>query len=140
MPVIQKAIDNANIESLRGSDVEFHRLPSHFQKIPLDVAILITECVCPVKYTVDDITNTKNMLSVFQWKLPDWFWRGRLNEHLLIELGELKKASSTVGWQLALDMMSLVLDRARYSSSGLANRERVLGIMFALEKTYLPVK
>ena len=57
MPAIQKAIDSAKIERLRGSNVEFHRLPSHFKNIPLEVAILITECVCPVKYTVDDIKD-----------------------------------------------------------------------------------
>ena len=42
-----------------------------------------------------------------------------------------------MGWQLALDLMSLVKDQARFSSNGLANRERALGIMLGLEKTFL---
>lgn len=138
VPAVQEAIDSANIESLRGSSIECHRLPFHFKNLPLEVAILITEYICPVNYTVDDIKNTRNMLSVFQWELPDWFWRGRLTkQHLFMELDGLKETSSPVGWQLALDLMSLVSDLVRFSASGLANRERVLGIMFGLEKTFL---
>ena len=134
VPAVQEAIDSANIECLRRS--ERHLLPFHFTSLPLEVAILITEYICPVNYTVDDIKDTRNMLLVFQWKLPDWFWRGRFNEHLFVELYEAKKTSS-IGWQLALNLMSLVTDQARFSSSGLVNRERVLGIMFGLEKTFL---
>jgi hypothetical protein len=32
--------------------------------------------------------------------------------------------------------MSLVADRSRFVSTGLANRERVLGVMLALEEVY----
>lgn len=130
MSEVQEVIDSANIKC--------HHLPFHFKTLPLEVAILITEYVCPVNYTVDDIKNTKNMLSAFQWELPDWFWRGRLDkQHLFMELDGLEKTRPPMGWQLALDLMNLVTDQARFPSSGLANRERVLGIMFGLEKAFL---
>lgn len=135
VPEVQKAMNCANVENLRES--KGHHLSSHFSNIPLEVAILIAEWVCPVKYTLDDIKDTGNMLSVFGWKLPDWFWQGRLDECLFIELDRLKKARSPVSWQLRLNLMCLVADRTRFSSSGLASCERVLGIMLALEKTYL---
>ena len=62
--------------------------------------------------------------------------RGSECHHLFVELYEVKK-TSPIGWQLALNLMSLVTDQARFSSSGLVNRERVLGIMFGLEETFL---
>lgn len=67
---------------------------------------------------------------------PDWFWRRRLNESLFIRLGRLKQAMF-LDWQSKLNLMNLVSDRTWSSSSGLANRGRVLWIMLALEKAYL---
>lgn len=135
VPEVQKAMNCANVESLRES--RSRHLPSHFSSIPLEVAVLITEWICPVKYTLDDIKNTGNMLLVFGWKLPDLFWQGRMDDHLFIELDKLKKARSPVGWQLRLNLMCLVVDRTRFSSNGLASRERVLGVILDLEKAYL---
>ncbi|KAJ5396316.1 uncharacterized protein N7487_010619 [Penicillium crustosum] len=132
---VQKAMNCAGIEGLRES--RSRHLPSHFRSIPLEVAVLIAEWVCPIKYTLDDIKNTGNMLLVFEWKLPDWFWRGRLDERLFIELDKLKKARSPVSWQLRLNLMCLIVDRARFSSNGLASRERVLGVILDLEEAYL---
>ena len=131
MPEVQKAMDCAPVESLRES--RSRHLPSHLSSISLEVAALIAEWVCPVKYTLDDIKNTGNMLLVFEWKLPDWFWKGRLDERLFIELDQ----RSPVSWQLRLNLMCLVVDRTRSSSNGLASRERVLGALLDLEEAYL---
>ena len=137
VPAVQEAIDGASIKSRRVPSTGRRRLSSRFSYLPLDVAILVAEWVCPVNYTADDVKDTRNMLLVFEWKLPDWFWRGRLNKHFFVELDRIMKASSPVNWQLRLDLMSLVFDPTWFPSSGLANRERVLGIMLALEKAYL---
>lgn len=132
IPAVQKVIDVAKVEAER---------PNYwFRKtsFPLEISVLIAERVCPVNHTGNDIKNTENMLLAFQWKLPDFFWRVRLNEDLFIELDELKKAKSLVDWQvLRLGLMSLVSDREWYFSSGLGNRERVLGIMVGIKKAYL---
>ena len=77
------------------------------------------------------------MLLAFEWELLDWFWKERLDERLFIELDKLKKARSPVSWQLRLNLMCLVVDRTRFSSNGLASRERVLGVIPDLEKVYL---
>lgn len=135
VPEVQKAMNCAPVESLRES--RSRHLPSHLSSIPLEVGALIAEWVCPVKYTLDDIKNTGNMLLVFEWKLPEWFWKGRLDERLFIELDKPKKARSPVSWQLRLNLMCLVVDRTRSSSNGLASRERVLGVLLDLENAYL---
>jgi hypothetical protein len=132
IPAVQKAIEVAKVEAERPNFC--------FRKIsfPLEISLLISEWVCPVNHTGNDIKNIKNMLLTFQWKLPESFWRVRLNEDLFIELDELKKAESLVDWQvLRLGLMSLVSDRKWYFSSGLGNRERVLGIMVEIKKAYL---
>ncbi|CDM31600.1 hypothetical protein PROQFM164_S02g001750 [Penicillium roqueforti FM164] len=117
------------------------RISSRSSNIPLEVAILIAEWVCPIKHTLSDIKNTGNMLLVFGWNLPDWFWQRRLDEGLFIELDKLKKEMSPVGWQLRLNLMCLVVGRTEFrSSSGLASRERVLKSILALEKPYLTLE
>ena len=138
VPKVRQALDCAYFESLRQSK---GRISSRFSDIPLEVAILIAEWVCLVKYTLSDIKNTGNMLLVFGWNLPNWFWQGRVDERLFIELDELKKVRSPVGWQLRLNLMCLVVHRTESrSSSGLASRERVMKGILALEKTYLTLE
>ena len=135
VPKVQQALDCADVESLRQSK---GRISSRSSNIPLEVSILIAEWVCPIKHTLSDIRNTGNMLLVFGWNLPDWFWQRRLDEGLFIELDKLKKVMSPVGWQLRLNLMCLVVGRTEFrSSSGLASRERVLKSILALKKPYL---
>jgi hypothetical protein len=103
----------------------------------MEISLLISEWVCPVNFTGNDIKNIKNMLLTFQWKFPEFFWRARLKD-LFIELDELKKAKTPVDWQvLGLGLMSLVSDRESYCYSSLGNRERVLGRVVEIKKAYL---
>lgn len=82
-----------------------------FSKLPIELAVLISEWACPADYTLDDVENTRNMLFAFQWNLPDCFCRRRLKEDLFFKLDILKKTSSPVNWQiLRLDLMGLVSD------------------------------
>ncbi|KAJ5167740.1 uncharacterized protein N7482_003334 [Penicillium canariense] len=118
IPALQEVITRANTG---------HSIFPCFSKLPIDITVLISEWVCPADYTLDDVANMRNMLFTFQWNLPDWFWRRRLQEDLFFELDILRKSSSPVNWQgLRLDLMSLVSDRTWYTTRGLANRERIL--------------
>ena len=112
-------------------------LHSRFDCVPLDVAIMVAEHVCPVNYTSSDVENTCNMLLAFQWTLPDWFWQRRCKQDLVFELDELRKDGSLVDWQaLSLDVMSLLADREWFTSSGLGNRQRVLNRMIEIKRAF----
>lgn len=124
IPALQEVITRANT----GDSIY-----PHFSKLPLEVIILISEWVCPTDYDLDDVENIRNMLFAFQWNLPDWFWRRRLQEDLFFELDILRKSSSPVNWQmLGLGLMGLVSDRTWYTTRGLANRERILRNVVAI--------
>ncbi|CAG8179004.1 unnamed protein product [Penicillium nalgiovense] len=82
----------------------------------------------------------RNMLSAWQWTLPDWFWKVRLKEELFIELNSLRESNYSIDWQaLRLDLIALVSDRVWYVSSGLPNRERVIGFMTAIKSNFLKI-
>lgn len=137
VPEVQEAINRArNAGSKRNGK---RKLPcSLFTGVPLDVAILIAEQVCPLDYTVADVENMRNILLAFQWVLPEWFWWRRCNEDLIFELDDLKNdASPSIDLQLLrLDLMSLLADKERYIRSGLANRERTLGLLRSIKANF----
>ncbi|KAJ5952109.1 uncharacterized protein N7479_010522 [Penicillium vulpinum] len=131
VPEVQKAIDNARKTKKKQSQ-------RRGSNVPLEVAIMIAEWTCPIDYTPADVMNTRNMLSAWQWILPDWFWKRRLEEAIFVELKSLREASDSIDWQgLRLDLMALVSDQEWYSFSGLANRERVLSFMTAIKSNFL---
>ncbi|CAG7934843.1 unnamed protein product [Penicillium nalgiovense] len=114
--------------------------PPRCSHVPLEVATMIAEWTCPIYYTPADMKNTRNMLSAWQWTLPDWFWKVRLKEELFIELNSLRESNHSIDWQaLRLDLMALVSDRVWYVSSGLPNRERVIGFMTAIKSNFLKI-
>ena len=62
------------------------RCSSRLSILPLEVCLLITEIICPFEYSHSDVENTRDMLSVFGWTLPDWFWRSRLQLNAIFSL------------------------------------------------------
>lgn len=123
IPEIQNAIQ-------RAKKIKSHSI-SCLINLPLEISLLIMELVCPIYYSQWNVQDTRNILSAFQWVLPNSFWELRLRTHerLLFELRSLKDMSS-IGWQsLCLDMMALLCDNDLYKSSGLATRERVLRLV-----------
>lgn len=134
VPEIQKAIDRA-----RKTGKKYTKPHTNYSHVPLDIAILIAERICPIDYTLDDVKNTRNMLSAWQWTLPDGFWKRRLKEEdILFELESLKEEDYSIDWQsLRLDLMALVSDRNWYKLSGMANRVRVLSFMTAITSDFL---
>jgi hypothetical protein len=128
----------AVLKAIYGARFMIHRPHPCFSLVPLEVAIMIAEIVCPVQHSVDDVDDMRNLLFALQWKLFSWFWRARLNDDLFIEFAELKNNNKPVDWQmLRLELMGLVLDRRWYIRNGLANRERIFGHIAEIKKIYL---
>lgn len=138
VPKVQEAIEKA-ID--RASKTEAKSTQLRCSPVPLEVAIMIAERTCPIDYTPADVMDTRNMLAVWQWKLPDGFWKRRLKEEIFIELNSLREANHPIDWQtLWLDLMGLVSDREWYVPSGLPNRERVLGFMTGIKSNFFEMK
>jgi hypothetical protein len=133
VPEVQKVVDNA-------WKTKKEYKPPRCSRVPLEVATMIAEWTCPIDYTPADVKNTRNMLSAWQWTLPDSFWKVRLKEELFVELDSLRESNYSIDWQaLRLDLMALVSDREWYVSSGLPNRERVTGFMTAIKSNFLKI-
>jgi hypothetical protein len=133
---VQEAIIRAKEENLRFASTKDIVPRCRFSGLPLEIAVLIAELVCPVQYMPNDVNHIREMLLAFHWKLPDWFWRKRWSKHLFIELGA-KDGTAPVDWLLWLNLLGLVSDPDWFRHSGLPNRERVVGIILALENIYV---
>lgn len=130
-PLIVPAIQQA----IASTKTDYYHPTSGLGILPLELRVLISEFICPITdYTMSDVQNLRNMLLGFGWELPMWFWRVRLDERLFFELKYSEDTSAD--WKLRLELMSLVADRSRLGASGLANRERIIGIMLALRDAY----
>lgn len=130
IPALQKII---TCEKARAAK---DRIRPGLSRLPMEIDILISEWVCPVNCTLKETRDMRSMLLAFQWKLPDGFWRRRLNinEDLFFELNILRKSGSPVNWQiLKLDLMGLHLDEEWYSRSGLPNRGRIIRNILAIK-------
>ncbi|RJE20172.1 hypothetical protein PHISCL_07489 [Aspergillus sclerotialis] len=104
-----------------------------FKCLPLDVVTLIAEQVCPVRYTVTDVENIRNMLAAFQWVLPEFFWSARCRRYVIFELNDIKNTSPPVDWEaLQLDLMRLLAD----GKSGLSNRARIMGLIGCIKSNF----
>lgn len=101
---------------------------SHFNKLPLEICLLVLEDICPLDFTQCDVQCTRNMLSVFALDVPESFWRSRLqtNRDLFFEVDCVRDHDS-LDWQyLWLGLMDLLADHTWFVSSGLATRKRAL--------------
>lgn len=101
---------------------------SHFNKLPLEICLLVLEDICPLDFTQCDVQCTRNMLSVFALDVPEFFWRSRLqtNRDLFFEVDCITDHDS-LDWQyLWLGLMDLLADHTWFISSGLATRKRAL--------------
>lgn len=92
VPEVQKAIDSAR-------KTKKERVKSRCSDVPLEVAIMIAEWTCPIHYTPADVKNTRNLLSAWQWTLPDGFWKSRLKEEIFVELNPLRESDYSIDWQ-----------------------------------------
>ena len=128
VPAIQQAIVSAK--------TAYYHTTSGLGILPLELRVLISEFLCPIAdYSMNDVQNLKNMLLGLGWELPKSFWRVRLDERLFFELREYSEDPSA-DWKVRLELMSLVADKRWFVSTGLLNRERILGIMGDLRDVY----
>jgi hypothetical protein len=96
--------------------------------LPLDIATLIADEICPPTYNEWQAANLRNLLSVFEWELPEFFWRRRVDEEAFFELQDIRKSNTDthVDWKvLRLELMQLHGDRLKYHS-GLELRKHAL--------------
>lgn len=134
LPGIRDIIDRFQVLSFTTPGVSSTR----FSTLPMDVAVLIAEMVCPLEYDLDDVKDTENLVSISQWRLPRSFWCLRLDENILFELKELKGSKALLDWQLLrLALMRLVADESSYISKGLKLRARAMERMYGIKKMYL---
>lgn len=136
-PVIIPALQEVIIHAIERPFATTSRV--YFNKLPTEVNFLISEWVCPIDYTSDNVRNMRNMLLAFRWDLPDWFWLRRLSEDFFFELDILRKSSSPPPSQmnlqiLRLDVMRLTFDRTWYPHCGLANRQRIHRNIVAIKR------
>jgi hypothetical protein len=107
----------------------------------MDIAVLIADMVCPVQYSLEDVRDTENLVSISQWQLPQSFWSLRLNESTLFELNSLRGSKALLDWQLLrLALMRLVADESSYVSIGLFIRVRAMERMNGIKNMYLTDK
>lgn len=130
IPALQEVITREKTRAAKD------QMGSGINKFPMEINILISEWVCPVDCILKDVENMRNMLLTFQWQLPTWFWRRRLQlkEDIFFELELLRKSGCPVNWEiLKLDLLGLHLDEGWYSGSGLPNRERIINNILAIK-------
>ncbi|KAJ5975342.1 hypothetical protein N7481_009049 [Penicillium waksmanii] len=111
--------------------------PSHpMNGVPMDIALLIAEDICRPDCNSWEATNLRNLLSVFEWELPESFWRRRVNEDVFFELKEIRKSNTQVNWQLLrLELMQLHGYPLNYRT-GLRVRIQVLQTLKELMSAY----
>lgn len=92
--------------------------------IPLDIKILIMGYLGP--------KDTENMLTAFQWVIPDSYWQSRFPRTLIFEIESLIASSKDVDWQyLSLHAQSLV-----ETSHELRNRRRILTVLEGTKRIF----
>ncbi|CAI7579500.1 unnamed protein product [Penicillium pancosmium] len=139
IPRIHNAISLAErtITRTRGAKTSALRLIQSTQSVPsthpmntlpLDIATMIAELVCPPIYNEWQAMTLRNLLSVFDWVLPECFWRRRIDENAFFELQDIQKSNTDthVDWQvLRLELMQLQGYRLKHHC-GLELRKYVL--------------
>lgn len=92
--------------------------------IPLDIKILIMGYLSP--------KDAENMLTAFQWVIPDSYWQSRFPRTLIFEIESLIASSKYLDWQyLCLQAQSLL-----ETSHELRNRRRILNILEGTKRIF----
>ncbi|OGM43523.1 hypothetical protein ABOM_008074 [Aspergillus bombycis] len=135
IPGIQKLIVQATREC-PGVDLRGH---SAIVDLPLDIAILIVDLIYGSRpRSVERLNDTRNFLEVFQWKLPDTYWKTRCDCWLVFEMDDLIREKRAVNWsRFCLGLEELLLERGWYCNSGLRTRHRALTSLAGIKKHFL---
>lgn len=105
---------------------------------PLEIAVMIVNTMYDsIYYNQAGIQDIRNMLTTFQWRLPDSYWRSRCLKDLIFEFDDLLKKQK-VGWQfLRLGTEELLLKDDWYDEGGLKNRGRFLQLLQGQKRIFL---
>jgi hypothetical protein len=102
VPELKRLIDQAVI---RTEDRHHRQLRNAAaDKIPLDIAIFIVDNILDADHDQDSVKDAQNMLTAFQWRLPDSYWQSQFPKYLVFEFNDLVKqrilTGSTSPWAL----------------------------------------
>lgn len=126
VPEVQDLIQMAGLQGKRWKS------PYLNTRIPLEICHMVMEIICPLKYTRQDLQDTRNMLSVFLVDIPESFWKRRLGLNLdfLLELDLLEKVDiESLDLQVLWIGLMGLLSHPLWPASGLATRQRILPLM-----------
>ena len=110
--------------------------------VPLEIAMMIVNVIYDnIYYNQASIYDLRNMLTAFQWRLPNSYWQSRCKKYLIFEFDELIRNNQTVDWQfLCLRTEELFLKDGWYDGGGLKNRGRILQLLQGLKKIFLEMR
>ncbi|KAK2755790.1 hypothetical protein FQN54_005940 [Arachnomyces sp. PD_36] len=108
--------------------------------VPLEIAMMIVGILYKyIYYSQASINDLRNMLTAFQWKLPDSYWQSRCKKDLIFEVDDLIRSNDqAVDWQfLCLGIEELLLKKGWYDYGGLKNRGRTLHLLQGIKNIFL---
>lgn len=102
-------------------------------QVPLEIAIQIADMA-----KLASITDMRNMLAAFEWRLPDSYWQSCCQMDLIFEYDDLRKTNNPVDWQfLGLATGELLEDPKWYNKSGLRTRRRTFQLLGQIKSVFL---
>ncbi|QKX60448.1 uncharacterized protein TRUGW13939_07593 [Talaromyces rugulosus] len=132
VPEIQSIIEKAT-QTRCTDDRSQHVQPSMVSQIPLEVAIQITDMTKRAS-----ISDARNLLTAFGWRLPDSYWKNCSRMDLIFEYNDLDESDHPVDWQLlGLATEELLGDSDWYDKSGLKTRRRVFQRLGQIKAIFL---
>jgi hypothetical protein len=132
VPEIQEIVEQATI-TRRDDDVSNRMWLSAISHIPLEVAIQITDIT---KWA--SISDARNLLTAFGWRLPNSYWQSCIRMDLIFEYDDIRKTSHPVDWQfLGLATEELLENSDWYDKSGLKTRQRVFQFLGQIKDFFL---
>ncbi|OKL60901.1 hypothetical protein UA08_03221 [Talaromyces atroroseus] len=106
---------------------------SMVRRVPLEVAMQIVEAA-----KLSSIADTRNMLTAFEWRLPDSYWQSKCDMDLIFEYDDLRKTNALVDWQfLALATEELLENPGWFDNSGLRIRRQTFDFLKQIKDGFL---
>ena len=86
VPEIQALVEQAVQQNPRDD----HECSLVALDVPLEIAVMIVDMIYnSIDYNQESIIDTRNLLSAFQWKLPDSYWQNRCKRDSVFEFEDL---------------------------------------------------
>lgn len=127
VPEIERIIEKA-------TQITNEEIPSSaFPQIPLDIALQIVDTT-----RLLSMADTRNMLVVFGWRLPDSYWKRCCDMDLIFEYDDLCKINSqVVDWQFVGLSTGVLLENPGWCHKGLKTRCQIFGLLRQINTIFL---